>query len=343
MANTDELTRARESFMQGDPDSAADRLETLLEAEPENVPALLLLARCYSRMRMGEDAVAEIETALELEPDNAEAHALRGAEHYFADELDEAQEELDRALELDPQSVEAHVRLAQVRIDEKGLARAAELLEKAEELAGEDSGKLALVRMGQVYHAMQSRDNSRALRLVSESEDIIAENPYVAATIRSNEAIIYARQRNYARARELLVDVLELDPYFSAARSLLGQIATIQKDYAFAADQLRQVVENRERVGAQVYYSLASSLSALGDPLEAGHYYRLALQEGLGGFPGLTAKLAVMLPDLRMRLALGAALLAVVAFLAFRTFAPFMAAAIVFAIGLFGWQIIRGR
>ena len=342
MPKAGELTNAWRLFRKGDPDAAADVLEPLVEREPQEVPARLLLARCYSRMRLGEDAVAEIEEALELAPDNAEAHALRGAEHYFADEFEEAAEELNRAIELDPSCVEAYVRLAQVRVDEKEFGEAASLLETAEERAGDDKEKLALVRMGQVYLAMQQRQNSRVLELISENEELLAANPYAAATVRSNQAVVYARQRDYARARELLIEVLDLDPYFHTARGLLGQIAALQRDYELAVDQLQQVVEHSGEVGAHVYYSLATSLAALGRRAEASQYYGMALGEGLTGFPGLSARLALLLPNPRARLAVGAVLLAVVAVLAFRFLSPFMAAALVFGLGLLGWQMARG-
>ena len=119
MAKRDDLQKARERFAQGDPDGAADSLERVVEAEPGNAEAHLLLARAYSRMRQGDDAVAEIEAVLAAQPEHVEALTLRGAENYFADELGDAADVLERAIDLDPGAVEARVRLAQVRTDEK--------------------------------------------------------------------------------------------------------------------------------------------------------------------------------------------------------------------------------
>lgn len=343
MAKRDQLTKANELYSKGDPGGAADLLEPLLDREPDNIEAHLLLARCYSRMRMGEDSVAEIEDALALEPENATAHALRGAEHYFADELDEAVAELERAMEIDPRCVEAHVRLAQVHIDLKQFDRAEELLSQAEKLAADGSSDLALVRMGQVYLEMQRQKHSEALEIIADNEGLIAGYPYVEATIRSNQAIIYARQRDYERSRDLLIDALDLDPYFVSARALLGQIAVVQRDYELAADQLRQVIENDEDVSAQVYYALATSLSSLGKNDEAQSYYREALDRGLSGFPGLTAKISVLLPDRRLRMALGVVILAILGVLFLQFLSPFMTLALIFGLGLIGWQIIRGH
>jgi tetratricopeptide (TPR) repeat protein len=342
MAQAEDLARAQEAYRQGDPDTAADILERYVELEPTDMAARLLLARCYSRMRMSDEAIIELEDVLKLEPKNSEAHALRGAEHYFADELDEALQELERAIELDPDNVEARVRLAQVHTDLKQDEEAEAALAEAEARAGQDEDKLALVRMGQVYLAMQRRQNDRVQELIAENEHLWQGRPYVASTIRSNEAILYARRRDYARARDLLVDALDLDPWFHTARSLLGQIAVIQRDYALAADQLAQVVENSDDVGPHVYYALATSLAALNRQDEAVPYYAAALERGLRGFPALTARLAVWFPDPRLRLALLVVLLLALGYLAFSTFEPFIALAVVAFVGVLGWQIVRG-
>jgi len=234
------------------------------------------------------------------------------------------------------------VRLAQVRTDQKDFSEAARLLDEAQERAGEDRHALALVRMGQVYLAMQSRDTDRALEVIAENEDLWADHPYAAATVHSNEAVIYARRRDYDRARDLLVDVLDLDPYFYTARALFGQIAAMQRDHELAVDQLLQVVENRDDVGAQVYYSLAMSLVALGRQEEANEHLRRALEKGLPGLPALTARLNLMFPNKTVRIIAGVLFLATVAAVAFRLLSPVAALILVAVLGLTVRQILRG-
>lgn len=336
------LEHAARLYREGSPDGAAEVLESLLEATPTNTAAQLLLARSFSRMRQADDAVAELEEVLERDPANVEALTLRGAEHYFVDELDEAEDKLKQALDIEPGRVEALVRLAQVHTDRKDFDDAAAVLEVAVENAGEDPDQLALVRMGQVYLAMQRRDSDGALTLISENEGLWEGRPYVAATVRSNEAIIYARRRNYDRSRELLIDALELDPYFHMARGLLGQIALMQKDFSLAADQLQQVVENGEDVSAHAYYALAASLQALKRPLEALPYYEAALDRGLRGFPALTARFAVLVPDMTLRYVVLAVFLAALGWLALRVFPPLATLALVAGVAVIGWQVVRG-
>lgn len=342
MAKQDDLNRARERFRRGDPDGAAEILEPIVESDPSNVAARLLLARCYSRMRQGQDAVAEIEVALEAEPENTEALTLRGAEHYFADELEAASEVLEGAIERDPSAIEAYVRLSQVRTDEKLYEEAAELLSQAEEKAGEERALLALVRMGRVYRAMQGRKHAEALQLISDNEELWPESPYIRATVLSNEAVIHARQRDFSRARVLLVEALDVDPYFYSARSLLGQIAALQRDHAFAVEQLSQVVENDDTPGARVRYALATSMNALGRHEEASQHYAKALEGGLTGLPAFTARLNVLVPNPIARTAIGILLLLIIAFFLIRTLPPLVAIVIVALIALLGRQILRG-
>lgn len=342
MADLTPIERARQLYVVGDPDGAAEALEAFLDAEPALTEAQLLLARCYSRMRQPEEAVAELDEVLEREPANPEALSLRGAEHYFADELDEAEDKLKQALELNPGLVEALVRLAQVHIDQKQFEDAEAVLEVGIEKAGENQDDLALVRMGQVYLAMQRKDSDGALTIISENEGLWEGRPYVASTVRSNQAIIYARRRDYDQAKDLLIDALDLDPYFHMARGLLGQIAMIQRDYELAVDQLRQVVESGAEVSAHTYYALATSLQALKRPLEAVPYFQTALDRGLGGFPSVTARLAVAVPDMNMRYALLVVFLAALVWLALRVFPPVPALALVAGIGIIAWQVVRG-
>ncbi len=336
------LERAKEQYLRGDPDGAADELEALLEAEPGLTEPQVLLARCYSRMRQPADAVAELDEVLAREPGHPEALALRGAEHYFEDELDEAEEKLKQALAAQPGLVEAQVRLAQVHTDRKEFDDAEAVLAAGVETAADNADDLALVRMGQVYLAMQRRDSDGALTIISENEHLWEGRPYVASTVRSNQAIIYARRRDYGQAKELLIDALDLDPYFHMARGLLGQVALLQKDYQLAADQLQQVVENGDEVSAYAYYSLGASLQALKRPLEALPYYQAALDRGLSGFPAVTARVAVAIPDVNMRYALLAVFVAALAWLALRVFSPLLALALVAVVGVFGFQIVRG-
>jgi len=343
LAKQDQLSKATALYKKGDPDAAAELLEHLVEREPGNIQAHLLLARCYSRMRLGEDAVSEIEEALSLDPDNPEALTLRGAEHYFADEMVEADDKLTRAIELDPSRVEAYVRQAQVRTDMKKFDEAEELLRQAEERAATDPDAQARVLMGKVYLAMQRREHAKALELIEQNESLLADHPYEAATVRSNQAVIYARQRDYDRARSLLVDALDLDPYFRSARVLLGQIALLQKDYELAADQLGQVSENGDEPDPQVEYSLATALQALKRNAEATEHYRAAVKAGLTGLPAITAGLAAAVPNLNIRIGILVVLLvAVAALLSLVVKQVLFLLAIVGMLGVLGWQIIRG-
>jgi tetratricopeptide (TPR) repeat protein len=333
---------ARELYEKGDPDAAADILEPVVEAEPDNTAARLLLARSYSRMRLGEEAVGEIDPVLEREPENVEALTLRGAEHYFADELREAADKLQQAIDLDPDTLEARARLAQVLTDEKQFTEAAEVLDQAEERAEGRTEGLPMVRMARVYLLMQKRDHAGALQLIEENEELWKASPYVHATVRSNQAIIKARQRDFGAAKELLIDALDSDPYFYSARSLLGQIAAMQRDHQLAVDQLSQVVESGVPVSPHVQYALASSLMALGRSDEANEHYREALKSGLSGMPAITARLAVAVPNLKVRLALLGVVVVLLALLAFRAFPPILAGAIVLMFGVLGYQVIKG-
>ncbi len=337
-----DFAQARALYQKGDPDAAADVLEGLLEREGPNVEVLLLLARCYSRMRLRQDALGVLQEVLSLQPDNAEALALRGAEYYFADRFAEALADLERAVELAPGNVEARVRLAQLWAERGQFQQAQELLEQAEEKAAADQDALALVRMGQVYLAMRKRQTQEVLRLAEENRPLFRRNPYILATVLSNEAIVHARQRDYDRARAALVEALNIDPYFVDARALFGQIALLQRDYAMAAHELRQVVEYSDNAGAQVHYALASALNALGQKAEALEHYRAALKKGLSGFPAVVARLAVLLPSRELRIGLVLLLLAVIAAIGFRFLSAPMAVAVVAVAGVLAWQILRG-
>jgi tetratricopeptide (TPR) repeat protein len=157
----DPLEEIRGLHAEGQFSESVDRLRTILDADPTNAEASLLLGRALSRTdnsglavwplrkaaetpayaveaglllaeamlasRTAPDALKEIDRVLALEPDNAQAWLLRVEANQTSAQFDEALEDVDRVLDLDPDNLPVLIArvtllLALQRVEEAGTA-----------------------------------------------------------------------------------------------------------------------------------------------------------------------------------------------------------------------------
>ena len=168
--NADLAKLARDSYEKGDFDGAAQRYETILKAEPNNIFALSNLGVIRFRQERLGEAETLLNKALDIDPTDAFSRSVLGIIYYKQGSYDEAISELTRSIALDGKAAEPHNYLG-ITYSQKGYQEAAEKeLLKAVELSpnyGDAHFNLAVVYATQNPPAiiMAKKHYKRALEL----------------------------------------------------------------------------------------------------------------------------------------------------------------------------------
>jgi tetratricopeptide (TPR) repeat protein len=153
------LEQARELLDQDRFDEARSKVEQVLKADANNVPAIILAARIDALTGKAADARAEAAHALSLKPDDGSALLAQGMVLEFAGDEAQAYTFYQRAGRADPKLADAHLLLGNALMRRSQFAAAAEEYRQVVALtpgAIEPQGRLtaALVAAGRCADAM---------------------------------------------------------------------------------------------------------------------------------------------------------------------------------------------
>jgi len=104
-----ELAAAESLLEIGRADDARKRIVAVVATEPDNVDALLLLARCGIELDEPQQALDAATSAVSHDPNRPEAHILRASALLPLDRADEALQAADTAVALDAEKAAAHL------------------------------------------------------------------------------------------------------------------------------------------------------------------------------------------------------------------------------------------
>jgi len=287
---------ARQAFRTGDFESAERTLRALVQAEPKNSDARLLLGQCYLKQDKFDAAIAAFAALLSLQNENVEALLQLGILYRLKGRLGDAANALQRGIQLDPKRADLHYHLGSVHRQGGRLEEARTCFERAIKLDPREA--LSYNALGSVlcklgrrdeaiqvfWRGLQSDPNNPALHyafgLVLESsgrlEEAIAEYES-AVRIRPSwkDAVnvlgtAYRKSGNPAKAVEILARLVSLDPRNPGALTELGLAYDElgKKDEAVA--YLRKAIES-DPAHAQASLGLERILEnsgALTDALE---------------------------------------------------------------------------
>lgn len=203
LAQKPDLEAAWKLIAQGHRDQAVALLRNLLQTDPRNAGAHLLLGSILMEAGDRPDSLAQLQEAVRLLPKSAEAHnALGEAYNTFADPS-AARPEFERAVEIDPKHAQAQANLGDV-----------------------------LVQLHQPQLAAPHLD--QAIRLFGSQSDA-AYSLYLRARIDADE-------HDEAKALPRLERAVALKPDLGAAWSDLGAVRKALSDDTGALSALRRAV-----------------------------------------------------------------------------------------------------
>ncbi len=285
----------------GNYEAALDRAQALLEANPEDVEALITKAAVLLGKGKMEEARIPAEKAASLAPENGEVQVVNGRIALAREEYSAAEEWFSKALEGDSENLVALLGKAAVlqeRGDKKQDEQALKLLSRAEEIAPgfayiyadkaaierkygwvnralEDLNRAVELEPGNPWHYL---DRSR-LYLTSRNEPGMAEEDFRRVTELKPEnplawsylGDIYRNRGALGQAGAAYRKVLDLEPGFERVYAPYGQVLFLQERWEEAHGMFDRAWE-RSR-GVHSYALMAAlCLHRKGDPKKAANY-----------------------------------------------------------------------
>jgi tetratricopeptide (TPR) repeat protein len=158
---------------------AASQLETLLPHARGTFEVHELLGLVYAGQSQDAKAVEQLQIAVQLKPGSAAARTNLAASLFHSGKLDSAEGQFRKALELDPRDYDANHNLGELYIQNKRIADAVPLLEKAQEIRPSyDNGydlALAYFLTGKLAQATQLVQNLEQTKDTGELHNLLAQ------------------------------------------------------------------------------------------------------------------------------------------------------------------------
>ncbi len=266
--------------------NAQRSLEKVVNLQPSNLEAWILLADVYNRQRDYGNAVSAFNKVIELDPNNAAAYAGLGDIQIRMQKPQEAARNLEKALSLNPAANEAKMFLGNAYEDAREWVKAADAYEKY--LATNPPNawtiyqrlgmcRLEVEQFDQAAAALsealkaQPQDQSIAYKLaqayerggkLAEAEDtylkLAAMSPKDAANYDGAVFNMYDKAGNTSKAIEAAKRMIELNPKDEKFLYNLGYTYTKAQKYTEAVEWFKKAAEakpNWEMSWFQIGYS----------------------------------------------------------------------------------------
>jgi len=220
-------------------EAARKALETSAQLQPNSVPTLIDLARVADDQKDYAGALGYLAHARDLEPNNASIHFFWGIVCIKQNLAEEAYNSLKKATALDPNNAYYNYAMGVVTMERTNASEAIPYLQIYCQLKPNDvRGRLAL---GVAYY--NSLENEDAEKVISP----IANNPLVHAGANYYLGRIANREGRYSEALQHLRVALRARPDYADAFAEMGLMYFKQKDYPKAKEVLEKALKLNPR------------------------------------------------------------------------------------------------
>ena len=218
---------------------AIDSLNKAVAANPEFIPARLILASTHLQQGYPDGAIEVLVDAHQIAPDNTEVLRLLGVAFLHKGDHTKAHMYFAKMLELDPDSARANQILAGIALAKGQVDQAIQYCLKA--LQSEAKNIDILFLLGLAYLQKGRLDGAEA-----QFERVLAlRNRHPGARI--NLARVHLRRRKYDLAEEQLTRCIQEDPGLTEPRYRLAALYIRQRDFDKAKSQLDEVLKLEEK------------------------------------------------------------------------------------------------
>ncbi len=276
--------------------------EKVLEIEPANIEAMILLGNAYAGLQDFDRSVEALERALAIEPGNLDAYIGLATSQLRGENIAEAERVFLEAVAKHPDSVRARVGLGTFYVFSRRLVQAEETLKKAFDLAPDNRAALdALValylvsgkpeRAEEVYQqaiAVSTDPHSYQLALADFhlAQGKVEEGVAMLRQLRANRpkdsavglrlARVLLDRGNQSEGSSILGEILESEPDLSEAHYLLGVSLMTREQWDSALEEFDRAIDLDPALAA-AHLSKANLLQRRGLLVEAATTLRTVL------------------------------------------------------------------
>lgn len=243
----DGLATAKQLLAGGSLEEAISLLRGVLEQNPKNAEAHVLLGSALALVPRRSEAIMELRRAIELRPESAPVYNTLGMALARFAELGTARKAFENALELDPQFADARVNLTLVLGQLKEFDLAVSHITRAIELQGDSpASAYSHYLRGRLYDKQ-----NMTVEAVQEFEKAVHLRPRFA---QAYVELGTARAKLFDRkALEAFEEAAELAPDDANARYLLGREYLRKGKAAEAVEHLREAARLKPDHRAVMY------------------------------------------------------------------------------------------
>jgi arylsulfatase A-like enzyme/lipopolysaccharide biosynthesis regulator YciM len=234
----DRLRQANSAVRERRFDEAIPILKKVIEGDPKNAFATLILGSAYMGKGASREAIAQFRRYLELVPTSSYAHQWMAICHVRLGERDAALREAEAALVLDPRFTDARVLKAGVLAARGEHDAAVRVLREA--IATDPAKPMIRLDLAKILAEAGRRDEARA-----EFEALLRLEPDSVPGLTGLGAVL-AGLGDLAGAEATLRRALEHEPEAAQARLNLAQVLERAKRSDEARDEYRRVAEDEQ-------------------------------------------------------------------------------------------------
>jgi predicted O-linked N-acetylglucosamine transferase (SPINDLY family) len=232
-AKENKLALATSSHKQGDLEAAEQVYRDLISADPQNFPALQMLALLEHQSKNYDSALDLYRRALDINDQDAGVLTNYGVSLAASGHPESSLDAYHRALKLNPEMVEAYFNLGNALKQLHRMEEAVSSYEKA--LALKPDYVKALNNLGTVQHFFRNIQSAidcydRALRAEPESADVL-----------SNKGRALEKLGRYEEAAACLDQSLAIDPSNESALNHRARLSSTLKDFTAACEGYLQL------------------------------------------------------------------------------------------------------
>lgn len=226
--------RARVKLTHSKPDDAITLLQGVLKDTPQFAGAHYFLGIAFMQKRQATQARAALTDAVKYHPKLGEAHTALAQIYLTEGSTDLALQETQLALQIDPRNLQAAIISGEAYRGKGEFAKSRQVFDAI-------SKALPTEPIGPYHLGLVARSENNTVKALMHFEEALTRRPSAIEPL-TQIALIKITQGHQAEARQRVERQLEQDPQNPHMHNLVGQLASVAKNYTRAEQAYRKAI-----------------------------------------------------------------------------------------------------